>query len=286
MYVSLILLSCLLAATKVLIQGRCSRNLIKTPMDAILFNGMVFGAGALILVPVFGFKATFSGIIAGFLVGVFNLVYQMGYIFAFSCGPVSLTTMIATTSMIVPIMVSAAAYGEPLTPNRIVGIVVTFTALYFTTEKSEKNSVHLKWILYTAVAFVGNCCTSLTQKIYTKSFAGDGTSSFVAIHFAFTALLSLAVYGLLFYKDKRCTYRISKAVVWPAATIGFVLAGFHLVYTYALSVIDATLLLPLYNGGYTLLVTLGSTILMKEKLSKRQLISIMLGITAIILMSI
>jgi drug/metabolite transporter (DMT)-like permease len=53
-----------------------------------------------------------------------------------------------------------------------------------------------------------------------------------------------------------------------------------------MSVLDATLLLPLYNGGTTLLVTLGTALLFRERLTKRQYLGILLGLIAIVLMSI
>ena len=173
-----------------------------------------------------------------------------------------------------------------MTANRIRGIIITIVALYFTTEKANKDKNSVKWALFTLMAFVGNCGVSMTQKIYTKRFTEGDTSSFVAIHFAFSAVISIILYAIFRSKGKRCSYKVDKKVLLTITLIGIVLGGFHLVYTYALSVIDAVILLPLYNGGNTLLVTLGSSLLMKEKLSKRQRVSVILGIIAIILMSI
>ncbi len=101
-----------------------------------------------------------------------------------------------------------------------------------------------------------------------------------------SALLSLLLYGILSAKGGRCTYPVTKTVVFTGVSIGVVLGAFNLIYAYAMSVLEATLLLPLYNGGTTLLVTLGSALLMKERLNKRQYTGILLGIVAIVLMSI
>ena len=286
MQVLLIIATCLLASTKVLAQGRFAKNMTKTPSDALFFNGMIFCTGAVILLPLFGFNVSASGLIAGIVAGIFNVIFQMGYVFAFSCGPVSLTTMIATSSMVITIVMSAAVYGESLSVVRIIGIALVLVALYFSADKIQKNSIRLKWALFALVAFIGNSCAGLTQKIFAKSFAEGDTSSFVAVHLTVSAVLCFVIYLILLAAGKKCSYKIGKTVIFTSVFIGIVLAVFHLVYTYALSVIDATFYLPVYNGGITLLVMLGSAVLMKERLSKRQTVSVVIGIIAIVLMSL
>ena len=286
MTVLLIAASWLLAATKVLAQGKFAKDMSKTPSDALLFNGLIFSTGAVILLPVFGISASLPGIVAGFLVGLFNVIFQMGYVCAFSCGPISLTAMISITSMVVPIIFSAVVYNEALSAFRIAGIVITIIALYFTTEKISKNSIKMKWALFTLLTFIANACSALTNKIYLKSFSTSDTSSFVAVHFTFAAVISLALYFILRAKGRKCSYKIDKKVILTAVFIGIVLGIFSLIYTYALAVIDATVYIPIYNGGVTVLVTIGGAVFMKEKLTVRQKISIVLGIIAIVLMSL
>ena len=286
MVILLIVASWVLAATKVLSQGRFAKNMAKTPSDALLFNGLIFGTGAIVLLPIFGVNVALSGIFAGFLVGLFNVIFQMAYVCAFSCGPVSLTAMISTTSMVVPIIVSAIAYKEPLSVYRIIGIILTIVALYFTTEKIKKDSIKLKWALFTLLSFVANFSSSLTQKIYLKNFPETDTSSFVSVHFAFAAILSLGLYFILSACGKKCSYKIGKNVIFTSLFIGVVLGIFNLIYSYALANIDATVYLPVFNGGLTVLVTLCGSLFMKERLTKRQKISIVLGVFAIVLMSL
>lgn len=286
MEILLITVSCLLAATKVLTQGRFAKNMAKTPSDALLFNGLIFGTGAIILLPMFGVNISLPGIVASLFVGVFNVIFQMAYVCAFSCGPISLTAMISTTSMVVPIIVSAIAYNEPLSVSRIIGIILTIFALYFTTEKVSKDSIKLKWTLFTLLAFVANFSSSLIQKIYLKSFENIDTSSFVAVHFTFASIVSLGLYFILAAKGKKCSYKIGKNVILTSVFIGVILGIFNLIYSYSLAVIDATVYLPIFNGGLTVLVTLCGSLFMKEKLTKRQKISIVLGVIAIVLMSL
>ena len=286
MVILLIAASWLLATTKVLSQGRFAKNMTKTPSDALLFNGLIFSTGAIFFLPIFGINIPLFGIAACFFVGAFNVLFQMAYVCAFSCGPISLTAMISTTSMVVPIIVSAVAYKESLSVFRIIGIIVTIIALYFTTEKISKNSIKLKWALFTLLAFVANFSSSLIQKVYLKSGPDTDTFSFVAVHFSFAAIISLGLYVILSANGKKSSYKLGKNVVLTAVFIGVILGIFNLIYSYSLAVIDATVYLPIFNGGQTVLVTLCTALFMKEKLTKRQKISIILGVIAIVLMSL
>ena len=278
--------ACLLATAKILIQGKFAKDKSRTPVDAIFFNGLIFLTGALLLWLLLDVRVTAVAVIAGLLIGLINLSYQLFYVSAFSCGPVSLTSLISSVSMVVPIVLSAILYKEALTVNRILGIAVTVAALYFSTARAGRDKIQPKWYLFTALAFLANCGSTMTLKVYLKEFAVGDSSSFVAIHFTASALLSLLLYCILRCRGKRCTYPIGRSVLLTGVSIGVILGIFNLIYAYAMLVLDATLLLPLYNGGTTLLVTLGSALLMKERLTGRQYTGVLLGIIAIVLMSI
>ncbi len=282
----LIPLACVMAAAKILIQSKFAKDKSRTPVDAIFFNGVIFLTGAVLLWLMLDVQLTAAAVIAGLIVGAVNLSYQLFYVSAFTCGPISLTTLISSVSMVVPTVFSALAYNEPLNLSRGLGILVTVASLYFSTFKPGKDKLHLKWILFTALAFLANCTSNILMKVYLKSFAVGDSSSFVAVHFTSSAVLSLLLYLILTGRGKRCTYPIGKAVIFTGVAIGVILGCFNVIYAYAMSVLDATLLLPLYNSGTTLLVTLGSALLMKERLDRRQTIGVLLGVIAIVLMSL
>ena len=282
----LIPLTCILASAKILIQSKFAKDKTRTPIDAIFFNGIIFLTGAVILWLVLDVRLTLAALIAGLAVGLINLSYQLCYVSAFSCGPISLTALISNISMVVPVVFSAIVYGESLTLSRILGILVTVASLYFSTATFGKSKLNVKWIVFTALAFLANCGSNIAIKIYLKSFAVGDSSSFVAVHFTASALFSLLLFVLLTAKGRRCTYSINKTVFFTAGIIGLILGVFNLIYAHAMSVLDATLLLPLYNGGTTLLVTLGTALLFRERLTRRQYTGILLGLIAIVLMSI
>lgn len=282
----LIPLTCLLAASKILIQSKFAKDKSRTPIDAIFFNGLIFLTGSAVLWLVLDVQLTAAAVIAGLLVGAINLSYQLAYVSAFSCGPISLTALISSVSMVVPVVFSAIWYDEPLNASRILGILVTIASLYFSTATFGKTKLNIKWIVFTALAFLANCASNIAIKVYLKDFAAGDSSSFVAVHFTASALLSILLFAILSARGQRCTYSVNKSVFLTAGLIGIILGIFSPTYSYAMATLDATLMLPLYNGGTTLLVTLGSALFIQERLTRRQYIGILLGIIAIVLMSL
>lgn len=282
----LIPLTCLLAASKILIQSKFAKDKSRTPIDAIFFNGLIFLTGSAVLWLVLDVQLTAAAVIVGLLVGAINLSYQLVYVSAFSCGPISLTALISSVSMVVPVVFSAIWYDEPLNASRILGILVTIASLYFSTATFGKTKLNIKWIIFTALAFLANCASNIAMKVYLKDFAAGDSSSIVAVHFTTSALLSILLFAILSARGQRCTYPVNKSVFLTAGLIGVILGIFNPIYSYAMATLDATLMLPLYNGGTTLLVTLGSALFIQERLTRRQYIGILLGIIAIVLMSL
>lgn len=278
---------CSLATSKVMIQGRFAKDMTKGIVDAVMFNCLIFLASVF-----FSGSYLFGGIdaqtlIGGCIFGIGSICFQVFYVSAFSAGSVSMTVMIVNMGMIIPIIVSKVIYDEPLGISRIIGIILTVVNFYLTTEKTSNSKISLKWILFTLAAMIANAMNSTTQKIYTNSFPSEKASAFVPISYLAAVMVSVIILLVFKIRGQQRTYKINFKVIAPAFTIGVILAVFQIINIYATSVIDGTLLLPAYNGGLTLFTTLASGIVFKtERLTTRQNISIVLGIIAIVLMSI
>ena len=66
--------------------------------------------------------------------------------------------------------------------------------------------------------------------------------------------------------------------------IGICTAVMHRMNTYLASVIDSAVFFPVVNGGNALLVIVASIVVFKEKLSIRQLIGVIVGLVAILML--
>ena len=280
----LITLCCLLAAGKVTTQSAFAKSNIKNSTDAVLFNGMIFIFSSIIFVKS-TFEASYGTIFYAALSGLFSLIYQFTYIQALSIGPVSITVLISNLSTVIPILISATFFKEPLTLIRTVGIILTFTTFFLNVQKQKSVKTSVKWLTLVTLTFCSNAAALLAQKFFTKSPYGNEASAYVSLLYISAAIISLIMYLILKRNEKK-SFSYSPKVFGFAALTGLLLGVFQLLNTYAVQVVDGTLYYPVFGGGSTLAMTIIGIIFFKDKLNKRQWYGVATGITAVILMSL
>lgn len=289
----IILLLCLLAATKVLTQSRFAKNNTKGIADSALFNALVFATMALLSFLISDIKEINLSLFMGAaFFGFFNLSFQMLYQIALSCGPTSITALIASMASIVPLITSAVFYKEPLSAVNFIGVILIVITLVMNADIKKDvggenaKKVSKKWFLLTILAFCGNSLGMLAQQLYAKTTGASSSSAFVACSSAFASVITFGVFALLRLKGQKPSYRLSLSKAFPCIAVGAVLGVFQILHTYAMAVIPGTVLFPTYSAGSAISIALGSTVVFREKLSRAQFVSLIIGITAIVLINI
>ena len=280
----MITLLCILATSKVTVQGVFAKTNIKSTYDAIFFNGLVFLFSALIFarnltglnLPVFLFGSVF---------GVLTVLFQVFYIKAMSCGNVSLTVLIVNLSMIIPIVVSVVAYGERLTALRLAGLVLTVLALGLSAERKREQQKFKRWFYLSIGASLCNAGISVCQKIFSKTPWQGQVRPFVSGGYAVAALIAFAIVWILKRKNED-GLKLNLKMGGFALSIGLILGVFQALNTKAIAMIDGTLFFPSYNGGVLILSYFSSLLILKERIRFKQILSLCIGIFAVILMSL
>jgi len=276
---------CILATTKSVIFSVLSKKRLNCLADGMLINGLVFLAAAL-LFSQYITAGSLPTVIFGITLGTLSVLYQLAYTTALSTGPLSLTGLINNLAMVVPIAVSAIVFKEPLSIWRAAGIILTIVSFVINTRIGPEEKISKKWGVFIALSFLCNGLVASTTKIYSYTMGSAETYSFVACSYTTATLLAAIVYLIQKFKGKPKTCRYNPSLFILTAIAGIILGSFQSIYTYASSIIDGTLLFPAYNGGFTLLVTITGVIMFKERLNKRQLLGVITGAVAIILMCI
>ncbi len=281
----LIIVCCLLAASKVTVQSHFAKANIKNQTDALLFNGFIFIFSALIFIKS-AFSASYVTMLYAAISGILSVTFQFTYIQALAQGPVSITVLINNLSMMIPIIVSAIVFKEPITITRSIGIILTFATFFLNTKLEKGSKLSAKWLILTFLTFASNGAINVVQKFFTKSDFGAETQAYVSFLYIVAAIVSLILYLIFKAKGEKKTFRYSPNVFVHAALTGIILGVFQFVNTYAVKVIDGTLYFPAFGGGSTLAMTIIGIILFKDKLTKKQMLGTVMGIVAIIFMSI
>jgi drug/metabolite transporter (DMT)-like permease len=279
----LIIVLIVLATLKVTFQGIFARKHISNIVESISFNGVIYFFASLIFS--YALKCSLPVIAFASLFGLLTVLFQLFYITAMRCGNISLTVLIVNSSMIIPIIVSVLFFNERLGILKIIGIAAIFIALFLSTEKSIMK-FNSKWILFSLLAFLTNGSLAVCQQMFGKTIWRKEGISFVAWSYLLATGISFVIYLVFKSKQKESGLKINNRALLYGLFIGVILGVFQLLNTKAIATIDAGLFFPVYNGGTLLLTTIMGVFLFKERLRRKQIASIVVGIIGIVLINI
>ncbi len=289
----IILALCLLAATKVLTQSRFAKKNTKGIADSAMFNALVFATMGMLALSLSKLSEMNSSLIIGAACfGFFNVSFQIMYQIALSCGPTSITALIASLASTVPLIVSAVVYNEPMTALNVVGVVLIIITLVMNADikkdlgAEKTKNVSKKWFVLTMLAFCANSLGIISQQVYAKSTGAANSSAFIACSSIIASVFAFAVFAVLRLRGQKMSYKLTPSKILPCIAVGAVLGVFQIIHTYSMSVIPGTVLFPTYSAGAAISIALGSTVVFREKLSRSQLISLIVGIVAIVLINV
>ena len=275
---------CLLATLKVTIQSAFGKNKLKNTSDTMIFNSLFFGFTALLFVAD-AFMSPWQVWIYAFGAAVCAVIFQFTYSTALSIGSVSITVLIVNFNMVITTIISRYFFDEPISPVRLIGIIITVGAFFLTTDFSGRQTNVKKWLLLSIASLLSSSASFTIQKLFGKSEFNVKTRGFVSCTYISAAVLAFIVYLMLLKKGERKTLEINFRTVLFSAMIGFSLSLYQLLNTYAIITIDGTFLFPACSGGTIVFSVLSGIIIFKDRLTRKQYLSLCAGIVAIILMN-
>lgn len=279
-----IILCAILSCTKVTIQGHLSKGNIKNTTDSVFANCLVFAFTFVIFSLSLKNGINLSVIYYSVWFGVLGVSFQVFYALALNTGPFSVSCMLINLSMVLPVIFSIVFYNEKATITKIVGIILCLIALFLNIKRDDKK-VNVKWFVYVALAFLSTGGISIVQKIFAKSTYGNCLEQFIFSGYLIAFLLSGVIFFILQKYSQNKTIKVNRKNVLLIFLIAASLGVFQFIYTYGNSFVDAIILVPSVSGLATVFQMLSGRIIFREKFTKRQICSICVGITSILLIS-
>jgi drug/metabolite transporter (DMT)-like permease len=214
---------------------------------------------------------------------LFALTYSIAQVFSLLAvkeGPLSLTSLFAQYSLLIPTFHGLIFLSEPYGATLFLGIGLLIISMAFANiEKKDSKKITPKWIIFVFLSFLGNGLCSVVQKIAGLELSEEYRISFMLIALLITSL-SLLVIALAISKKEVVTHLKKGCLPY---TLSGIANGITNVSTLALaSSMDASLSFPIIASGGIVLTALVSIFIYREKLSLFQKLSFVLGILAII----
>ena len=213
-------------------------------------------------------------------------VCNIGIINSLRHGPMTLTSLFSSLSLILTTVWGFAFWDDEVTVVVAVGLVLVVTSIYLClyTGKKEEKKISLKWVLFILMAFFGNAGCSIVQRTQQMNF--DGQHKYMLMTFAtfLSALSCLIIYLKGSKTDTGDILKKSWYLPTMAGSCNVVLNLF--VMFLASSPLSPSFIYPVIGVGGLMVVTLFSLFVFKEKLKWQQWVGIALGTIATVLLSI
>ena len=218
----------------------------------------------------------------------FSITYSLavvGSILAIKTGPLSLSSLVTSYSLIIPTFYGIIVLGEPTKLMLYVGIVLLVISIFFVNmeKKGEEKKITLKWILCALLSFLANGACSTVQKVQQLDFNGlyKNESMIIAL-----AISSVLLFISAFIIEGKEVKTVIKKGFWFYALCGVANAVTNYFTILLATRMPASITFPVLSAGGIVLAAIISVFGFKEKLSKMQWVGMILGIASIVALNL
>ena len=207
-------------------------------------------------------------VVLGAIFGIATTLCWLYMMLAYSSGPMNLTLLIVTSSMIIPAM-SGPFFGEAFSLGKFIASLALLFFVYLSIGKVKENKIDKKWFLYAFLSFISNGSIGILQKIHQTSSHREETAAFLLVAFLCSVAYSAFKSGRSFTKIS-----FSKKQVVLALVCGVLIFAVNFLNLRLLGVLPSQFFFPIINGSATFLGFVASWVIFRERMTKTQIVGI------------
>lgn len=198
---------------------------------------------------------------------------------ALSMGPMSLTSIIASFSLVVPFFFGICFWDEPMTAYKALGLALLLVSILLINLRREAG-LSLGWLFFALLTLVTNGICSVLQKVHQLQFPRLYRTEFM-VWSLLCVLVILSVTGTV-QKAPGPRFRFSAAGL--AAGGMNALANYIVLYLSATE--NASTLFPIVSMANIIAVWLIGLFLFRERLKPAQLLGLLVGMLSVLLLKL
>ncbi len=253
------------------------------------FNAIVcLAAFFIFLVSAIGKEVSVFTIALGFVFGVVTVLQSVFNMLALSRGPLHITTLIITASMIVPAMYDAIVNRQMLSVPKLIAIAVLFVFIVLSVGQKDETTAKRGWLFFCGAAFLMSAGIGILQKIHQGSPFKAETAPYLACAFFCSTLFALVMSFIVKVPadtEKKAS-RLSWLAVLVAAVCGVCMYVNHDFNLKLSGLLPSEIFFPLANGGVLFLNALAALVIFREKLTRQQVVGLIGGGITLVLLCI
>ena len=254
-----------------------TKKRLGTNSSILSFNFLVY----IVCIITFGImilteKISWYTVVLALLFGIVTLLSNIYKLLALTKGPMHLTLLFTTSSMIIPSL-SGVFFGEKFSLLKLVVAAVLLLFLYLSFDKNDSTKIGGLWFFSCFLAFLFQGAIGVLQKIHQSSIHKGESSGFL-----FVAFICAAVFCLIRNKGHFDSAIVDKKIVFVGFICGVCTFAMNFINLKLSGLLPSQLFFPLVNGSAIVLSSVMSVVLFKEHLSKKQTIGLIGGILSLI----
>lgn len=243
-------------------------NMNKAFSGAVMF--LIFGI-------VNGMQFHLYTLIFGACYGTFLCISMYAGFKALASGPMTLTSVMASFSLIIPFLFGITVFNESVTLYNIAGVILLLLSIIILNLKKE-DGFSAKWLFFAVLTMTANGICSLVQKYHQVYFTGRYTVEFTL--YAFVTVLLILLSTAQVGTERRFKFGFSGF----AAGIMNGIANYIVLYLAGSE--KASVLFPIVSIVNIIAVWIMGRVIFKERLKAFRILGLLFGIASVVLLKI
>lgn len=203
-------------------------------------------------------------------------------ILAFRCGSLAITSLIISYSLMVPTVFGIIYFKEPTDWPLYVGVIFLLISLALINRQEGKIKINFKWVIYALLSFFGNGFCYVVMQLQEKSLYAAQSNEFMILALLMAAVLMVVM--ALIYEHKHAILCLKKGYFPVLCGAANGLANYLTILL--LGIMPASVMNPLTAAGGIIATAAVSILLYREKLSKYQIIGVVLGTISVVFLNL
>lgn len=225
-------------------------------------------------------------LIWGFVYGITQALFILFKTAAMNSGPVSVTTLIGNSSLLVSVAVSYLLWSEPISVSDIIGLILLMIGIFLTTFKPQGGKVAKRWLFASIAFLLCAAAVGIIFKAFSKSGAGHTGDMMLVASVVMLITYTFMCFITKGFRSYNAQTKEGRTLIITAVVSGILSCLYNRLNIYLSGVLDAVIFFPAFNGGVMVLSTVLSVLFLRERLSIRQIVGLIAGVSGICIIGI
>lgn len=184
-------------------------------------------------------------------------------------------------SMVIPVTAAVLLYGDTMPWLKIVGIVLAIVGLYYATKIENKEGFDKRYLYFPIILFLGSgTIQTLLNYTQVNLLPGDQAKVFVPFIFAISAVFGVFIFAFSAIRKKH-GLSIRGFLAGLSLGIANYASVYFLIRALEEPTLESSVIFPVNNMAIVALSAVAAFFLFREKLSKSNVLGIVICIVAI-----